>query len=132
MHYEKRILKSTTIMQEIPYRGKYWSSKTTLLGIRVLFWKLACNRADGAKIQRRYHARLRKKALLQTVKIPDTNAGISSKLKEDMSQWRKYSENEAAEDRKTFLQKKATEIAEEKSKTMENIMNQLRLRESQK
>jgi hypothetical protein len=55
---------------------KDWSPKTTLLGIRVLFWKLACNRVYGAKVQRRYHTRLRKKALLQTVEITDTNAGI--------------------------------------------------------
>jgi hypothetical protein len=75
----------------------------TLLGIRVLFWKLACNRAYGAKVQRRYHARLRKKALLQTVAIPDTNAGIVTKLKQDMSQWRKYSKARADEDRKTLL-----------------------------
>jgi hypothetical protein len=32
---------------------KDWSPNTTLLGIRVLFWKLACNRAYGAKVQRR-------------------------------------------------------------------------------
>jgi hypothetical protein len=49
-----------------------------------------------------------------------------------MSQWRKYSIAEAAEDRKTLLQKKATLIAEEKNKTMEKIMKQLRLRYSQK
>jgi protein involved in sex pheromone biosynthesis len=30
---------------------KDWSPKTTLLGIRVLFWKLACNRACGAKFK---------------------------------------------------------------------------------
>jgi hypothetical protein len=53
--------------------------------MRVLFWKLACNREHGAKVQRRYHARLRKKALLQNAEIPDTNAGIVSKLKEVMS-----------------------------------------------
>jgi hypothetical protein len=104
----------------------------TLLGIRVLFWKLACNRAYGAKVQRQYHARLREKALLQTVAIPDTNSGIVTKLKQAMSQWRKYSKVEAAEDRKTFLQKKATAIAEEKNTKMEKIMKQLRLRESQK
>jgi hypothetical protein len=45
---------------------------------------------------------------------------------------RKYSKAEAEEDRKTFLQKKATAIAVEKNKTMENITNQLRLREAQK
>jgi hypothetical protein len=73
-----------------------------------------------------------KKVLLQTVGITDTNAGIVSKLKEDMSQWRKYTKAEAAEDRKTFLQKKATAIVEEKNTTMEKIMKQLRLRESQK
>jgi hypothetical protein len=67
---------------------------------------------------------------LQTVEIPDTNAGIVSNLKEVMSQWRKYSKAEAAEDRKTFLQNKATSIAEEKNTTMEKIMKQLRLRES--
>jgi hypothetical protein len=95
---------------------------------------LACNRAYGAKFQRRYHARLRKKALLQNVAIPDTNAGIVTKLKQAMSQWRKYSKTEAAEDRKTFLQKKATATAipEEKKKTMENITKQIRLRESHK
>jgi hypothetical protein len=51
-----------------------------------------------------------------------------------MSKWSKYSKAEAEEDRKTFLQKKATatEISEEKNTTMENIMNQLRLREAQK
>jgi hypothetical protein len=69
---------------------------------------LAGNRAYGAKVQRRYHARLRKEALLQTVEIPDTNACTVSKLKEAMSQWRKYSKAEAEEDRKTFLQKKET------------------------
>jgi hypothetical protein len=69
---------------------------------------------------------------LQTVAIPDTNAGIVIKLKQSMSQWRKYSKAEAAEDRNTFLQKKATAIAEEKNTTMEKIMKQLRLRESQK
>jgi biopolymer transport protein ExbB/TolQ len=118
-------------MQEM-YRGKDGSTKTTLLGIRVLFWKLACNRAYRAKVQRRYHARLRKKALLQTVEIPDTNAGIVLKLKEAMSQWRKYRKAEAEEDRKTFLQNKATAIAEEKNTTMEKITKQLRLREAQK
>jgi hypothetical protein len=83
---------------------------------------LACNRAYGTKVQRRYHARLRKKAILQDVAIPDTNAGIVTKLKRAMSQWRKYSRAEAAEDRKTFLQKKATAIAEEKNTTMEKII----------
>jgi hypothetical protein len=111
---------------------KDWSPKMTLLGIRVLFWKLACNRAYGAKVQQRYHTRLITKAILQNVAIPDTNAGIVTKFKEAMSQWRKYSKAEAAEDRNTFLQKKATEIAGEKNTTMEKIMNQLRLRESQK
>jgi hypothetical protein len=75
---------------------KIGHKKQQLLGIRVLFWKLACNRAYGAKVQRRYHARLRKNALLQTVEITDTNAGIVSKLKEAMYQWRKYSKAEAA------------------------------------
>jgi hypothetical protein len=93
---------------------------------------LACNRAYVAKVQRRYYARLRKKALLQTVAIPDTNAGIVTKLNQAMSQWRKYSRAEAAEDRKTLLQKKVTAIAEYKNTTMEKIMKQLRLRESQK
>jgi hypothetical protein len=119
-------------MQEIPYTGKEWSPKTTLLGIRVLFLKLACNRAYGAKVQRWYHGRLRKKELLQTVEIPDTNAGIVSKLKEAMSKWRKYSKAEAEEDGKTLLQKKSTSIAEVKNTKMEKIMNQLRLREAQK
>jgi hypothetical protein len=108
-----------------------WSPKMTLMGIRALFWKLVCNRAYGAKVQRRYHARLRKKALLQNVAIPDTNAGIVTKVKETMSQWRKYSNAEAAEDRKTFLQKKATAIAEENNTAMEKIMKKLRLGESQ-
>jgi hypothetical protein len=49
-----------------------------------------------------------------------------------MSQWSKYSKAEAAEDREKLLQKKATAIAEDKNTTMENIMKQLRLRESQK
>jgi hypothetical protein len=49
-----------------------------------------------------------------------------------MSKWRKYSEVEAEEDKHTLLQKKATEIAQEKNETMEKIMNQLRLREDQK
>jgi hypothetical protein len=119
-------------MQEILYRDKDWSPKTTLLGIRVLFWKLACNRAYRAKIQRRYHARLRKKALLQNVAISDTNAGIVTKLKQAMSQWRKYRKAEAAEGRKTFLQKKVTAITEEKNTKMEKIMNHIRLRDSQK
>jgi hypothetical protein len=94
-------------MQEIPYRGKYWSPKTTILGIIVLFCKLACNRAYGTKVQIRYHARLRKKALLQNVKIPDTTAGKVTNLKKAMSKWRKYSKAEAEEDRKTLFQKKA-------------------------
>jgi hypothetical protein len=110
---------------------KDWSPKMTLLGIRVLLWKLACNRAYGTKVQKRYHARLREKALLQNVAIPVTNAGIVTKLKHAMSQWSKYSKDEAAEDIKTFLQKKAKAIAEEKNTTMEKIMKQLRLRESQ-
>jgi hypothetical protein len=93
---------------------------------------LACNRAYGSKVQRRYHSRLRKKALLQNVEIPDTNAGIVTKLKEAISKWRKYSNAEAEEDRKSFLQKKATAITEEKNTKMEKIMNQLRLREAQK
>jgi hypothetical protein len=46
---------------------------------------LAYNRAYGAKVQRRYYARLRKDALLQNVEIPDTTAGIVTKLKEEMS-----------------------------------------------
>jgi molybdopterin converting factor small subunit len=83
----------------------------------------------GAKVQLRYHARLREKALLKTVEIPDNNAGIVTKLKQAMSQWRKYSKSKADEDRNTFLQKKATAIAEEKNTTMKKIMNQLRLRE---
>jgi hypothetical protein len=69
---------------------------------------------------------------LQTVEIPDTNAGIVSKLMEAMSKWRKYSKYEAEEDINTFLQKKATVISEEKNTTMEKITKQLRLREAQK
>jgi L-lactate utilization protein LutC len=71
-------------------------------------------------------------ALLQNVEIPDTNAGKVTKLKHAMYQWSKYSKAESAEDRKTFLKKKATEIAEEKNTTMEKIMKQLILRKSQK
>jgi hypothetical protein len=93
---------------------------------------LTCNRTYGAKVQRWYHASLRKKALLQNVEITDTNKGIVTKLKEAMSQWRKYSKYESAQDRKTFLQKKEIAITEEKNTTMEKIMKQLRLRESQK
>jgi hypothetical protein len=93
---------------------------------------LTCNRAYGAKVQRQYHARLRKKALLQNVEITDTTVGIVTKLKEAMSKWRKYRKAEAEEDRNTLLQKKATEIAEENNATMEKITNQLRLREDQK
>jgi hypothetical protein len=69
---------------------------------------------------------------LQNVAIPDTYAGIVKKLKQAMSQWRKYSKAEAAEDRKTFLQKKATSISEENNTAMENILKQLRLREAHK
>jgi hypothetical protein len=29
-----------------------WTPKTTLLGLRVQFWKLPCNRAHGVKVQR--------------------------------------------------------------------------------
>jgi hypothetical protein len=47
---------------------------------------------------------LRKKALLQTVAIPDINAGIVTKLKQAMYQCRKYSNAESAEDRNTFFQ----------------------------
>jgi hypothetical protein len=119
-------------MQEILYGGKDWSPKTTILGIRVLFWKLACNRAYGAKVQKRHHARLRNKALLQTVKIPVTTVGIVRKPKEAMSKWRKYSKAEAEEDRKIFLQKKSTAITEEKNTKMEKITKKLRLREDQK
>jgi hypothetical protein len=74
----------------------------------------------------------KEKVLLQTTAIPDTNARIVTNLKQAMSQWRKYSKAEAADNRKTFLQKKATAIAEDNNTTMEKIMNQLRLRESQK
>jgi hypothetical protein len=88
-------------------------------------WKLACNRAYGSKVQ---SCKTKEKGTA----IPDTNAGILKKLKEAMSKWRKYSKAEAAEDRKTLLQKKSTAIAEEKNTTMENIMKHLRLRESQK
>jgi hypothetical protein len=83
---------------------------------------LACNRAYGPKVQRWYHARLRKKSLIQNVEIPDTTAGIVTKLKEAMSKWSKYSKAEAEEARKTFLQKKETSIAEKNNTTMENIM----------
>jgi hypothetical protein len=93
---------------------------------------LACSRAYGAKVQRWFHARIRKKALLQTVAITDTNAGIVTKIKKAMPQWRKYSKAEAAEDRNTFLQNKATAIAEDNNTKMEKITKQLRLRESQK
>jgi hypothetical protein len=109
---------------------KYWSPKTTILGVRVLFWKLACNRAYGAKVQRRYHARLMTTELLKNVIIQDTIAGIVTKLKEAMSKWRQYIKAEA--DINTLLQKKAKAIAEENNTTMENITNQLRLREDQK
>jgi hypothetical protein len=86
--------------------GKCWSPKMTLLGIRVIFCKLAYNRVYGTRVQRWYHARLRKTALLQNVEIPDTNAGIVSKLKEAISQWREYSKYKAAENRKTFCIRK--------------------------
>jgi hypothetical protein len=58
------------------------------MGTRVLFWKLAYNWAYGAKVQRRYHSRLRRNALLNNVIIPDTTAGIVTKLKEAMAKWR--------------------------------------------
>jgi hypothetical protein len=49
-----------------------------------------------------------------------------------MSKWSRYSKAEAEEERNTFLQKKATAVAEEKNTTMEKITKQLRLREAQK
>jgi hypothetical protein len=67
---------------------------------------------------------------LENAAISDTNAGILTKLKQAISQWMKCSKAEAAEDRKTFLQKKATAIAEEKNTTMEKVTKQLRLGES--
>jgi hypothetical protein len=73
-----------------------------------------------------------KKTILQNAEIPDTNAGIVTKLKEAISKWNKYSKAEAEQNRKTFLQKKATAITEKKNITMENITKQLRLREDQK
>jgi hypothetical protein len=79
---------------------------------------LACNRACGAKVQRLYHARLRKNSLLQNVGIPDTTSGLFSKLKDDMSKWRRYSKAEAEEYRETSLYNKATAIAEEKNTKM--------------
>jgi hypothetical protein len=112
IHYKKRSLRSTATVPEIPYRRKNWSPKTTILGVRLLFCKLACNQAYGAKVQRRYHTRLRTKALLQNVIITDTAAGIVTKHSEAMSKWRQYSKAEAEEDRKTFLQKNKMAIAE--------------------
>jgi hypothetical protein len=85
---------------------KEWTPKTTILGVRVFFWKLACNRAYGVKVQRGYHARIRKKSLLQNIAVPDSSAGIVKKLKDAMEKWKKYSKSEAEEDRKTFFQKK--------------------------
>jgi hypothetical protein len=52
-----------------------------------------------------------------------------------MAKWKKYSKAETEEDRggqKDILAEKATAIAEERNKTMEKIMKQLRLREDQK
>jgi hypothetical protein len=89
MHYKKGVYEAQQQCRKFRTGGKDWSPKTTLLGIRVLFWKLACNRSYGAKVQRRYHSRLRKKALLQNVRIPDTTAVLVSKLKEAMSKWRR-------------------------------------------
>jgi hypothetical protein len=131
MHYkDKKVTKGVyeTQHQCRKFRTgeKYWTQKTTILGVRVIFWKLPCNRAYGSKVRRRYHARLRTKALLQNVIILDTTAGIVTKLKEAMAKWRKYSKAEAEEDRKTLLQKKTTAIAEEKNTTMEKITKQLR------
>jgi hypothetical protein len=112
---------------------KDWTpNTTTLLGVRVLVWKLACTRAYGAKVQIRYHARIRTKALLQNVIIPDSTAGIVIKLKNAMKKWKQYSKSEEAEDTNTFLQKKAKTIAEEKNTMMEKITKQLRLREDKK
>jgi predicted transcriptional regulator len=102
------------------------------LGVRVLFWKLACNRAYGDNVQRWYHARKRTKALLQNLIITCSTAAIVEKFKEEMAKWKHYSKAETKEDRKTFLQKKATAIAEEKNKMMEKILKQLRLRDGQK
>jgi hypothetical protein len=81
MYYEKRSLRITATVQEIPYRRKDWTPNTTILGVRVIFWKLACNRAHGAKVQIRYHKRLMTNALLQNGIVPDTTAGIVTKLK---------------------------------------------------
>jgi hypothetical protein len=64
---------------------------------------------------------------LQNVEIPDTNAGIVTKLNEAMSKWRKYNKAEAEDDRNTFLQKKATAIVEDKNTTIEKIMKKIRL-----
>jgi hypothetical protein len=131
MHYKKRSLRSTTTMQEIPYRGKKLVTKNDTTWNQSPFLEAGMQqgiRGQGSK----YHARLRRKALLQNVVIPDTNAEIVTKIKQAMSQWGKYSKAEAAEHRKTFVQKKTTAIAEEKNTTMEKIMKQLRLRESQK
>jgi hypothetical protein len=64
---------------------KDWSQKTTILGVRELFWKLACNRPYRAEVQIQYNARLMTKSLLQNVIIPDTTAGIVTKLEEAMN-----------------------------------------------
>jgi hypothetical protein len=41
--------------------GKDGSPKTTLLEIRVLFWKLSCNRSYRVKVKKWYHGRLSEK-----------------------------------------------------------------------
>jgi hypothetical protein len=92
---EKGSIRSTATMQEILYRRKDCTSNTTLLGVRVLFWKLACSQAYWAKVQRWYHARIRTKALLHNFIIPDSTAGIVAKLNEAMAKWKQYIKSEA-------------------------------------
>jgi hypothetical protein len=92
-------------MQEIPYRGKRMVTKNDTTWNQSTFLEVGMQQGMRGQGSTTVSCKAKEKALLQNVAIPDTNAGIVTKLKQAMSQWRKYSKVEAAEDRKTFLQK---------------------------
>jgi hypothetical protein len=73
MHYIKRSLRSTTTMQEIPYRGKRLVTKNHNTGNQIPILEVGMQKGMQGQDSKMVSRKAKEKTLLHNVEIPDSS-----------------------------------------------------------
>jgi homoserine acetyltransferase len=109
-----------------------WTPKTTLLGLRVQFWKLSCNRAHGFKVQRQYLARIQKKKYYRTHQFLIVHRALLINIRRRLQSGGSIAGRKQRRQERHFWRRRQQQLQRRKTQIWEKIVKQLRLREDQK